>query len=236
MIATVINAIMVFIGSAAGIIFKSKISKKYSDAIIKGIGLCVVLIGAQNAFSTENMLCVILCMVIGIVIGEMLRIEDRLGNLGDLIKERIFKGRAAGQFTEGFMSATLLFCVGAMSVKGSMDAGISGDYAVLLSKSVMDCITAITLAAALGIGVLFSGFSVLLYQGALTLLAILVGPILPTAVVVEMSATGGLIIAAIGLNMLELTGENKLKIGNMLPAMFLPIGYIPLANWITGLF
>ena len=122
-----------------------------------------------------------------------------------------------------------------MAIIGSIEAGIKGEFGILLSKSVIDGVMAITFAAAMGVGVLFAGFAVLAYQGVLTLLAICVGPFLPDAIVTEMSAVGGLLIVALALNMLGLTGERKLRVGNMLPAIFLPIAYIPLANWISGL-
>ncbi|MGI5937076.1 MAG: DUF554 domain-containing protein [Oscillospiraceae bacterium] len=236
MIASVINAILIFIGSALGMVFKSRIKEEYSKAIITGLGLCVLLIGISSAIGTNNMLCVIICMVFGIVIGEVLRIEDRLDNLGERLKQRLMKGRDGGRFNEGFMGATLIFCVGSMAVMGSMEAGLNHNYSIILSKSVIDCVTAVTLAAALGVGVLFSGFTVLIYQGLLTLLAMWVGPVLPDAAVTEMSAVGGLLIVALAVNMLGLAGDRKLRVGNMLPAVFLPIAYIPLENWIRGLF
>ncbi|HHU22331.1 MAG TPA: DUF554 domain-containing protein [Clostridiales bacterium] len=236
MIASVINAILIFMGSALGMVFKSRIKEEYSKAIVTGLGLCVLIIGIMSAIGTDNMLCVIICMVVGIIIGEALRIEDRLDNLGDRLKKRMMKDRDGGRFNEGFMGATLIFCVGSMAVMGSMEAGINQNYSIILSKSVIDCVTAITLAAALGVGVLFSGFAVLFYQGLLTLLAMWVGPVLPEAAVTEMSAVGGLLIIALAVNMLGLAGERKLRVGNMLPAVFLPIAYIPLVNWISGLF
>jgi len=236
MIASVINAVLIFVGSALGLIFKSRIKEEYSKAIITGLGLCVLLIGISSAVGTNNMLCVIICMVIGIIIGELLRIEDRLDNLGERLKQRFMKGRDGGRFNEGFMGATLIFCVGSMAVMGSIEAGINHNYSIILSKSVIDCVTAVTLAAALGVGVVFSGFTVLIYQGLITLLAMWVGPVLPEATVTEMSAVGGLLIIALAVNMLGLAGDRKLRVGNMLPAVFLPIGYIPLENWIRGLF
>lgn len=235
MIASLINAILVFIGSALGLIFKARIKEKYSNAVIKGLGLCVGLIGLRSAFETQNILCVIICMVVGLMIGERLRIEDRLDGLGNLLKRKIIKKTENSRFTEGFMSATLLFCIGSMAIMGSMEAGINQDYSIILSKSVIDALTSITLAAAMGIGVFFSGFAVLIYQGILTLLAMWVGPFLPDAVVTEMTAVGGLLIVGLAINMLGLMGDKKIQVGNMLPAIFLPIAYIPLVNWLTGL-
>lgn len=236
MIAAIVNAVLVLAGSLVGLIFKDRIKEKYSKAIMMGLGLCVLLIGIMSATGTSDMLCVIICMAVGIAIGELLRIEDRLDSLGDTIKRKVLKNRESGRFTEGFMSATLLFCVGSMAVMGSMEAGINHNYTIIFSKSAIDCITAVTFAAAMGVGVCFSAFGVLLYQGALTLIAIWAGPFLPDAIVTEMSAVGGLLIIGLALNMLGVTGSNRIRVGNMLPAIFLPIAYIPLADFISGLF
>ena len=236
MIACVINAVLVLLGSAVGLLFKSKIKESWSKAIMIALGLCVLLIGVSGAVKTQNVLCVILSMVIGTVLGELLHIEDGLDRLGEALKSRLMKGRESGRFTEGFMTAALMFCVGSMAVVGSMEAGINHDYSTILSKSVLDCVTSVTLAAAMGVGVAFSAVGVLVYQGLLTLLFIFIGDFLPAATVAEMSATGSLLIIALGLNMLGATGEKRIRVGNMLPAMFLPIGLLPLMNWLGGLF
>lgn len=235
MIACVINAVLVLLGSAVGLLFKSRIKESWSRAIMVALGLCVLLIGVSGAIKTQNVLCVILSMVIGTILGELLRIEDRLDALGDALKRRLMKGRESGRFTEGFMTASLMFCVGSMAIVGSMEAGISHNYSTILSKSVLDCVTAVTLAAAMGIGVAFSAAAVLVYQGLLTLLFIFIGDFLPGATVTEMSATGSLLIIALGLNMLGATGEKRIRAGNMLPAVFLPIALLPLMRWIGQL-
>ncbi len=235
MIASVVNAALVLLGSLAGLFFGNKIQDKYTTAITMALGLCVGMIGLTSVIETEDTLCVILCMVIGTVAGELLRLEDRLDRLGETLKSKLTKGRGNSRFTEGFMSATLLFCVGSMAVMGSMEAGIHHDYTILLSKSVIDCVVAVTLAASLGMGVCFSAASVLLYQGVLTLLFLWVGPFLPDAVITEMSAVGGLLILGISINMLGLLGERRVPVGNMLPAIFLPAAYLPLAGWLAEL-
>lgn len=236
MIACVINAVLVLLGSALGLLFKSKIKESWSKAIMVALGLCVLLIGVSGAVKTHSVLCVILSMVFGTILGELLRIEDALDRLGETLKRRLMKGRESGRFTEGFMTASLVFCVGSMAVIGSMEAGINHDYSTILSKSVLDCVTSVTLAAAMGIGVAFSAAAVLIYQGLLTLLFIFIGDFLPGATVTEMSATGSLLIIALGLNMLGVTGDKRIRVGNMLPAMFLPIALLPLMNWLGGLF
>lgn len=236
MIAAVINAILVFVGSALGLLFKNRIKEKFSNAVMIGLGLCVMAIGISGAIKTQDMLCVIVSMVFGILLGELLRIEDRLDRLGDALKNKLFKGRETGRFTEGFMTASLMFCVGSMAIVGSMEAGIQHNYSTILSKSVIDCVTAITFAATMGIGVAFSGFAVLIYQGLLTLIFILVGNIIPPDMINEMSATGSLLIIGLSLNMIGVTGEKRIRVGNMLPAVFLPILFVPLFKWIGALF
>ncbi|MEQ2442947.1 DUF554 domain-containing protein [Pseudoflavonifractor sp. CLA-AP-H29] len=157
-----------------------------------------------------------------------------MDGLGDLLRRKLIRGDNNSRFVEGFVTASVLFCVGAMAINGSMQAGMLGKYDILISKGVIDGVTAITFAAAMGVGVAFSAIPLLLYQGGLTLIFALVGQGMDPAVVTEMNAVGGTIIVGIGLNMLGLPKE-KIRVGNMLPAIFLPIGYIPLAGLIGGL-
>ncbi len=231
--ATVINVILVLIGSAIGLLFKNLISEKLMAVMTHALGLCVLGIGISNMVGTENMLCVIVCMVVGTAIGHAIDIEGRLERGGDLLRARLVKGQGNSRFTEGFVNASLIFCVGAMAITGSIEAGLNHNYSIIISKGVIDGVTSITFAATMGIGVAFSVIPVLVYQGLITLLAAWVGPLLPGAVITEMTAVGGALIVAIAINMLDL-GKTKIKAGNMLPAMFLPIAYIPLANWLSG--
>ena len=234
MLATVINVILVLAGSAAGLLFRNLISRKLMSILTHALGLCVLGIGISNMLSTQNTLCVIVCMVVGAIVGNAADIERRLEGAGDLIRGRLVKGEGNGRFTEGFVNAALLFCVGAMAITGSIEAGLNHNYSIIVSKGVIDGVTSISFAATMGIGVAFSVIPLFLYQGGITLLAGWIGPYLPQAVVTEMTAVGGTLIVAIALNMLEL-GKSKIKVGNLLPAMFLPIAYIPLADWLGGL-
>ena len=230
MIATIINVILVLMGSAVGLIFKNRISARFSGMLTSALGLCVLGIGISSMIATEDSLCVILCMVAGTLLGEALHIEDRLEGIGDVLRRKLIRGEgSSSRFVEGFVSATVLFCVGAMAINGSLDAGLRQDYSILISKGVIDGFTSITFAAAMGVGVAFSAVPLFLYQGGLTLLAQFVGNHLSEAVVVEMSAVGGTIIVGIALNMLGLPKE-KIRVGNMLPAIFLPVLYIPLTG------
>ena len=232
--ATFINAGLILLGSLIGLLFKNFIPPRFSSIVTHALGLCVLGIGISSAVGTQNALCVIVCMVAGTILGEALRIEDRLDSVGGALQRRLMKAGGSSRFTEGFMNASVLFCVGAMAITGSLNAGLNGDYTVLVSKGVIDGVTSITYAAIFGVGTAFSVVPLILYQGGLTLLAQFVGPYLPQDVVVEMSAVGGTIIVGIALNMLGLPRE-KIRVGNMLPAMFLPMAYLPLSRWLTAL-
>lgn len=236
MIATIINCILVLLGSFLGLLLKGKLPQRMLDTLVQALGLCVVSIGIASAVGTQDTLCVVVCLALGTVIGEAVDIEKHLDIWGDKLRRKVEKNPGSNStFTEGFVTASLLFCIGAMAIVGSIEAGINGDYSILISKSVIDGITAISLAAALGLGVAFSAIPILLYQGALTLLAGLAAGILQEAVITEMSAVGGCIIIGIGLNMLKLP-KTSLKVGNMLPAIFLPLAYLPIANFLAQIF
>ena len=233
MLATVINIILVLIGSAVGLLFKNLISDKLMSVLTHALGLCVLGIGVGSLTDTRDMLCVIVCMVLGTVIGHAADIEGRMEGAGSFLKSRLIKGNSNSRFTEGFVTAFLLYCVGAMSITGSIEAGLNHNYKIIISKGVLDGVSSVSFAAAMGIGVAFSTVPMLLYQGGITLLAGWVGPYLPEAVITEMTAVGGALIVALAVNMLG-AGREKIKVGNMLPAMFLPIVYIPLADWLSN--
>lgn len=234
MIATVVNVALVLVGSVLGLLFRRFISQKMVSVLTHALGLCVAGIGISSLISTQDMLCVIVCMVVGTVIGQGLDIEARLEQGGEWLRQRADRGNPNSRFTESFVSAALLFCVGAMAITGSIEAGLNQNYFILLSKGVIDGVSAISFAATMGIGVAFSVLPLFLYQGAITLLAGWVGPYLPQDVIVEMSAVGGALIVGIAINMLGL-GREKIRVGNMLPAMFLPLIYLPLSQFIGSL-
>ena len=217
----VINFALVIIGGIIGALLKRGIPDRFRKTITHGMALCVLFIGITGLFQTTkiNPLVVILSMAIGAVIGELIDLDRLINKLGDKLGKR-FSGADEKSFSKGFVTATLVFCVGAMSVVGSIDSGIKGDNTVLYSKSLIDGVTAMVFASTFGIGVAFSAAPVLLLEGALTLLAVAVAPVLTTVVVNSMAVVGSLIIIAIALNMLELT---KIKIMNLLPAVFLPL-------------
>ena len=233
--AVLINCVLIVIGTFLGLALKSKLPERFLTILVQALGLCVLAIGISSAIGTQNTLCVVVCLVLGTLLGELIDIERRLDRLGELLRQRLMKDEGGqSTFTEAFVTASVLFCVGAMAIVGSIKAGIDGDWSILISKSVIDGVFSISLAAAVGIGVAFSALPILVYEGGLTLLAGLVVGFLQEAAITEMSAVGGCIIIGIGLNMLELP-RTPLKVGNMLPAIFLPLAYLPIAQALSAL-
>lgn len=236
MLAVLINVATVLIGSTIGLIFGSRIKENYTQGIMMAIALCTFVIGVQSAIQTSNILIVMVCLVIGTVIGVWLKLDDRMNGASDRIKERL-KGTKLGNgpFAEAFMTTTMLFCVGTMTVIGSIEAGLNHNYDILIAKSIMDLMSSLIFAAALGAGVMLSAVSVLVIQGGIALLASVAAPILTTEVVTEMSAVGGTLFIGMAINLLGISHKH-IKIGDMLPGIFLPILYFPLAAWLSRLF
>lgn len=220
MLGTIVNTVAIIAGSLIGLLFKGGIPVKYSQTIKHAIGLVVILIGLKTALKTDEILIIIISLAIGSIIGELLRIEDRLERIGKRLGHLV-SGEDEG-VAKGFVTASLIYCVGAMAIVGSLESGLAGNHQTLFAKSLIDGIGSILFASTLGIGVLFSAVSVFLYQGSITLAASILKQFLIPEVVAQMSAVGGLLILAIGINLLEI---KKLKIGNMLPAIFIPLIY-----------
>lgn len=220
MIGTIVNTAAIIAGSLLGLLMKGGIQQKYRFTIMQAVGLAVIMIGLQSALKTESLLVVIISLALGSLLGEWMNIENHLERLGQWLELRI--AAKGGDFARGFVATSLIFCVGSMAIVGSLESGLNDNHQILFAKSVLDGITSVVFASTFGLGVLFSAFSVFLYQGMITLLASLLKMILVEAVVAQMSAVGGLLITAIGINILELT---RIKVGNMLPAIFLPMVY-----------
>lgn len=236
MIAVLVNVATVLLGSTIGLLFRNKIKKNFVQAVISALALVTLLIGITSAIKTADILCVIICMALGTIIGELIRIDDGIESAGNFIKTKLLKGKTAeNRFAEGFVTACIVFCVGSMTVMGSLESGINGNHSIIFAKSALDFVSSMMFAAAMGLGVPFSAIFVLIFQGGLTLLANVLAPYLNTAVVTEMSAIGGVILIGMGINMLELS-EKRIKVANMLPAIFLPLLYLPLSAWISSLF
>lgn len=219
MLGTLVNAGAIVVGSFVGLLLKKGLPEKITDAIMKGVALCVLYIGLDGCLEGDNALIAILSIVLGALVGTALDLDGRLCFLGDYMERKLQAG--GGSFSTAFVTASLLFCVGAMAVVGSLQSGLTGNHTMLYTKSMLDGISSVVFAATLGPGVLMAGVAVLLYQGAITLLAQALAPVLNDAVVAEMTCVGSLLIIGLGLNML---GVTKLKVMNYVPAVFVAIG------------
>ena len=220
MLGTLINAVTIVLASITGVIIGSRLKEEMRDALISALGLAVLLIGLSMALKTQNVLVVTASILIGTAAGEVIGIERWLEGCAMRVENR-FKG---SRFADGFVSSTLLFCVGSMAIVGPIQEGLTGDISILLAKSMLDGIAAIALASTLGIGVMFSSLSVLVYQGFFTVLASSLSSYATQQIVTEVTATGGLLITAIGLKLLRI---RDLRVGNMLPAIFVtPFVYL----------
>ena len=236
MIAVFVNMAAVFVGSLLGIFFRNRLRETIQRALIIALGLCTPVIGVSSAIATNDVLCIIICMALGTALGELMRIDDAIENAGELFKKKLVKNSdGKSRFTEGFVSACILFCVGSMTIVGSLEAGIHRDYSIIFAKSTLDFVSSMALGAAMGYGVTCSVVFILVMQGGITLLAGAAAPVLSDAVVNEMSAIGGTIIIGMAVNMLEL-GKERIKVANMLPAVFLPILYIPACAFLKSFF
>ncbi len=192
------------------------LARRHQTVVVQAVGLAVILIGLRMALGAEQLVIIIISLAAGAVIGEELALEERLRQAGAWLKER-FAGEG-GDFVNGFMTSTLVYCVGAMAIMGPLQDGLTGEYDILLAKSTLDGVTSIIFASTMGIGVAFSIIPLFLYQGSITLLAHSLEPLLSPAAITDMTATGGLLIVAIGLNLLGIT---KLRVANLLPAILL---------------
>ena len=216
----IINAIAILVGSGAGLLLMGRISDKFAKSMIRAIGLCICVIGISGALGGDIMLLVV-SMALGAFGGEVLGIEDGLNRLGQWA-QRKFSKKEGSSFAEGFVTATLLFCVGAMAVVGSIDSGLRDDQGVIFTKSVLDGVTSIILASTLGFGVAFSAIAVLLYQGSIEFFAGFLQNVFTDTLIVQISAIGGVMIFGIGVNMVL---DAKIKIANLLPALPVAVGY-----------
>ncbi|MCL2060821.1 MAG: DUF554 domain-containing protein [Oscillospiraceae bacterium] len=266
MLGTIVNVAAILIGGAAGLILKKALSKRITDTVMQGVALAVVIIGISGALgaaftvvggkvSSDHIMFMIIALAVGALIGELIKIEDRLDAFAAFCESKFVKtaklpttsapGSAqppaassgasppaaqppAPPFAQGFVTATLVFCVGSMAIVGSLEDGISRNSSTLFAKSALDGITAMIFASTMGFGVLFSAASVGVYQGLITLLAIFVAPYFSDVVITQISLIGSVLIMSIGFNMLRIA---KIKVGNLLPAIFIPIIYHAIAQF-----
>lgn len=232
LVGTIVNTLAVLAGGTIGLVFKKGIPDRVGDSVFKVLGLITAFIGISGCLCGENTLLAVISLIIGTVIGEVLDLDRRINGLGKFIERKVGKGDKNSTVAQSFVSSSLLFCVGAMTIVGSLQAGLDGDCSVLFTKSAMDFCSSIIFASTLGVGVLFSAGFVLVYQGLITVLATYLAPLLTTSVVNEMNCVGYIIIIGLALNII---GVTKLKVMNMVPAIFLPIGFVPLYDLIISL-
>jgi uncharacterized protein len=217
-IGTFINALAIILGSLLGLFLSGRFPDRYRSIVYHSIGLCVLVIGLHMALSFDNVLILVFAMLCGGLLGEAVGLDQRLVRAGEMLKRRL--GSKDARFTDGFVTASLLFCIGSMAILGSIDEGIRGDRTILLTKSILDGFICIPLASTYGVGVLFSFVSILLYQGGITLLAGQAQGFFTDPLINQLTSTGGLLIMGIGINLLELKTVN---VTNMLPSLLFAI-------------
>ncbi len=237
-----INAGAVIVGSTIGVMLKNGLSDRFNQTVMQGLGLCTMFIGIGGALSgmltvtdgsigTQHTMLLILCLALGALIGEALNIEQKLTDFGTFCQKK-FAGQGDSSFVEGFVTTSLVICVGAMAIVGSLEDGLNGDPSTLVAKAVIDGIACIIFAASLGKGVFLSALPLLVYEGSITVLARFIRPWLTDALIGQMSCIGSVLIFAVGYNMIV---DKKLRVGNLLPAIFLPVLFFFLARFFPAL-
>lgn len=223
MLGVIVNVITVIIGSCVGLLFKKGIPEKVSHAVMTGLGACTLYIGISGSLCGENVLILIASIVLGTITGTLLNIDGAINRLAEKVENRFRKDGKNVSVAEGLVSATLLFCVGSMTVTGSIQAGLTGDHSVLITKATLDLVSSMMLASSLGIGVLFAAVPVFVIQGGLVLMAGLISPFISTGAINEMTCAGSLLIIMIGTNLMGIT---KIKVADYLPAiLYAPVLY-----------
>lgn len=220
MTGTLVNTATVIAGGTLGTLLGNRLPTRVRSTVMDALGLTTILIGLKMAFETSNVLLLLGSLLLGGIAGELLDIEAALNRLAGRLEARVSPGSGTatgGRFARGFVTASLVFCVGPMTIMGSLQDGLTGDYSTLAIKAMLDGFAALAFASSLGMGVTFSALVVLVYQGGITLAAAWAQAILTPAMVAEMTATGGLLIFAIGLGLLEL---KRIRVANLLPAIF----------------
>jgi len=224
LLGTIVNAAGIIAGGAVGLLIHKLMHKgipeRFSQMVMKGLGLCTICIAFEHMLDGSNTLITILSMVIGAIIGEWLDLDGKLTRLSAKMENKLSKDGSSGNFAQGFFSTTLLFCVGTMAITGALEGGLMNEHGILYAKTTMDTVGALIFASSMGIGVLFSSVPVFLYQGTIALLAAFAKPYLGDAVIAEMNTVGSILLFALSMDML---GVLKLKLMNYVPAMFVPI-------------
>ena len=231
MIGVFVNVAAVILGSIIGLLCKKGIKRKVTDAVVLGMGLCVMYVGITGVMKGQNAIVAVLSMALGGSLGTMINIDKQINKIGDKLSAKVKTSDQSVSITEGFVTASLLFCVGAMSIVGSINSGlgVEGGLEMIYTKSVMDFISSIVLAASIGIGVMFSSAFVLVFQGGIVLLATLLAPVLTANAIAEITCVGSILIIGLALN---IVGATKIKIANYLPA----IVFAPIIVYVLSLF
>lgn len=223
MLGVIVNVITVILGSLIGLLFKKGIPERVSKAAMIGLGACTLYIGISGSLVGENTLILIVSVVLGVIVGTLLNIDGGINKLANKVEEKFKKDGKGVSVAEGLVSATLLFCVGSMTVTGSIQAGLTGDHSVLITKAMLDLVSSMMLASSLGIGVLLSSVAVFVIQGGLVLLAGFISPVMSAGAINEMTCAGSILIIMIGTNLMGIT---KIKVADFLPAiLFAPVIY-----------
>lgn len=235
MLAVFVNCGAIVIGSIIGLLFSKKFTEELSDMIQTGCGVITVVIGLQMAFKYNNIVFMALSIIIGAIIGYVIDIDGAILKLGCKLEKITMRGekKSDKNFAYAFLNSSVLFCVGAMAIVGSFEAGVNHDYTTIFTKSILDGFMAIGFAAALGVGTAFSALAILVYQGALTLLSMWLQPYVSELLINEVSAVGGALIIMIGINLL---GLKKIKTANFLPALVIEILFVVFVPMIKELF
>jgi uncharacterized protein len=229
MLGTIVNGLAIIAGSLLGLLFSKGIADNYKEIILSGVGLSVVLIGIKSALVSNDLMVVIFSVILGALLGEGLQIERKLEQFGTFLERKVSaKSSDSSSFARGFVTASLVFCVGSMAIVGSLESGLTGNHQTLFAKSVLDGVTSIIFASTMGLGVMFSAVAVFCYQGLITLTAVFMKNFLVPETIEQMTSVGGLLIMAIGLNMLKIT---SIRVGNLIPGIFLPLVYFALRQW-----
>ena len=220
LLGSLVNSAAIILGGSIGLALKKGLSDRIASAVMNALALCVLYIGVSGMLKGENILITILSMVFGTLVGEWIDLDKKINQLGDEIESRVSSDNKEHSVSNGFVTASLLFCVGAMAIVGALQSGLTGNHDTLFAKSLIDGIAAIVMASSLGIGVLLSAGLILVYEGGISLFANVMAPLLTDSVINEMTCVGSLLIVGLALNMLKLT---DLKIMNYAPAVFFPI-------------
>ena len=227
-----INAGAILAGGGVGLLLRGRISKEFSRNLMRILGLCTIIIGISGALAGyEHIIALVIILALGTFVGEVARIDCGLNKFGKFMQRKLTKDEDSSTFAQGFVEATLLFCVGALAILGPLESGLTGNYNIIITKSIIDAVATMMLASYLGVGVLFSAFAVFLYQGTIEFFAGFLYGVFTPELIIIISAVGGIMVLGIGLNMVL---DSKIKVANFLPGFLFAVGYYYLFPIITG--